>query len=77
MDWRPRRRWHCGCGQRQAGFLADQALVAKHALLDLRPLRALRLAAVRRMANANLRRLGQGFDAMVVLTGSKPSSNPL
>lgn len=40
-------------------------------------MRALRLAAVRRMANANLRRLGQGFDAMVVLTGSKPSSNPL
>jgi len=56
-------------------FLADQALPQDFTLFDLRPLRPLMPGSVTRTADANLARVIHGFDAMVVLTGSKPSTN--
>jgi hypothetical protein len=57
------------------GFLAAQALPADFTLIDLRPLRPLMPGSVTRTADANLSRLVHGYDAMLILTGSKPSTN--
>lgn len=53
--------------------LVSQALPEGYTLIDLRPLRPLLSAARTRTADPELMRIVHGFDALLILTGSRPS----
>lgn len=53
--------------------IAAQAYPEGFTLIDLRPLRPLLSAARTKTADPELMRIVHGFDAILVLTGSRPS----
>lgn len=53
--------------------IAGQALPEGYTVIDLRPLRPLLSSARTRTANPELMRIVHGFDAILILTGSRPS----